>query len=201
VVREVHDVAVNSIQVERKLFTVLEYEQMIAAGVLNEDDRLELMEGDILAMSPIGGLHIHVVNRLTRLFVQQLKDRAVVSVQNPVRLSNSEPQPDLAILRPEVDERAAAVPAADDVLLLIEVSDTTAAYDQSVRVPLYGREGIRETWLVFLTEGVIEVYRGPGAGGYRKKETFGPHEVLAPEALPDVRLTVDDIIGLPPAEK
>src|SRR5713101_9037955 len=125
--------AINPIQIERKLFTVSEYEQMIAAGVLNEDDRLELIEGDILAMSPISGLHIHVVNRLNRLFVQRLEERAVVSVQNPVRLTNSEPQPDLAILRPEVDERAAAVPGGDDVLLLIEVADTTARFDQTVK--------------------------------------------------------------------
>lgn len=193
--------AINAIQVERKLFTVEEYEQMVAAGVLREDDRLELIEGDILAMSPIGGLHIRVVNRLTRLFIQQLNDRAVVSVQNPVRLSNSEPQPDLAILRPEAEERAATIPARDDLLLLIEVSDTTAVYDQSVKVPLYGREGVRETWLVHPTSSVVEVYRGPSAGGYKTKETFASGAVLSPQALPDVSLTVDDILGLPPAQE
>jgi len=157
--------AVTSVQIERKLFTVDEYEQMIAAGVLKEDERLELIEGDILAMSPIGGLHIHVVNTLNRLFIQRLGNRGVVSVQNPVRMSNSEPQPDLTILRPEVNERTRAVPGTRDVLLLIEVSDTTAAYDRTVKVPLYAAEGIRETWLMDLAAGGVEVYRGPGNAG------------------------------------
>jgi Uma2 family endonuclease len=170
VVQEVHYVTVNSIQAERKLFTVSEYEQMIVAGALNEDERLELIEGDILALSPIGGLHNHVVNRLNRLFVQRLKDRAVVSVQNPVRLSNSEPQPDLAILRPEVDERAAAVPGADDVLLVIEVSDTTAGYNRSVKVPLYGREGIRETRPVHQLRALLKSIVGQAPGAIEKRK-------------------------------
>ncbi|MEP7359059.1 MAG: Uma2 family endonuclease [Anaerolineales bacterium] len=188
-------IAIASIQIERKLFTVDEYEQMIAAGVLHEDERLELIEGDILTMSPIGGLHVRVVNTLNRLFVQRLADQAVVSVQNPVRLANSEPQPDLAILRPEVNEDAPAVPSASDVYLLIEVSDTTATYDRTVKVPLYAREGIRETWLLDLSAGVIEVYRGAGSAGYKTKESFAAGDTVFLQALPDVRLTVDEILG------
>lgn len=107
---------VNLIQAERKLFTVDEYEQMVSAGVLGEDDGLELIEGDIVSMSPIGGQHIQVVNRLNRLLVLLLKDRAVVSIQNPVRLKNSEPQPDVAILRSELDEK----PALPDIRLNVD---------------------------------------------------------------------------------
>src|SRR5438270_525139 len=153
--------AVNAIPVERKTFTVAEYEEMASAGVLNEDERLELIEGEILAMAPIGGLHIQMVNRLNRLLVLLLKDQAVVSIQNPVRLSNSEPQPDVAVLRALVESRPAGVPRASDVILLIEVADTSVALDRTIKVPLYGREGIPEAWLVDLTQGAIEVYRGP----------------------------------------
>src|SRR5258708_35048160 len=117
--------AVNGILIERKAFTVAEYEQLIAAGILNEDDRLELIEGEILVMSPVAGLHIQVVNRLNRLLVLLLKDQAVVSIQNPVRLRNSEPQPDVAVLRSTVNDRSASVPRASDVILVIEVADTS----------------------------------------------------------------------------
>jgi Uma2 family endonuclease len=162
--------AVNAIQVERKLFTVEEYEQMISAGVLGEDDRLELIEGEIIKMSPIGSLHVFIVNRLTNLLAARVRERAIVSVQNPIRLTNSQPQPDLALLRPAVGLRPHLLPNAGDVLLLIEVADMTARFNESEKVPLYGREGIGEYWLVDLAEGVVEVYRGPGAGSHKTKE-------------------------------
>jgi len=187
--------AVNAIPVERKAFTVDQYEQMISAGVLREDDRLELIEGEILEMSPIGGLHIQVVNRLTRLLVLLLKDQAVVSIQNPIRLGRSEPQPDVAVLRTDVNDRPAGVPRAEDVLLVIEVADTSAALDRTIKIPLYGREGVPEAWLVDLTLGSIEVYRGPNPSGYRNKQTLGPGEVLTIEAITDARLIVNDILG------
>ena len=186
--------AVNAIQIERKLFTVEEYEKMVAAGVLYEDDRLELIQGEILAMSPIGGLHIQVVNRLNRLLVGQLQDRAVVSVQNPIRLLNSEPQPDLAILRPETAKGPAAVPRSEDVLLVIEVADTTAGYDRAIKVPLYANNEIPEVWLIDVQERVIEVYRGPAPGRYKRSETLTGADKVAPQAMPDVQLSVDEIL-------
>jgi Uma2 family endonuclease len=186
---------VNTIQIERKLFTVDEYERMLSAGVLGEDDRLELLEGEILAMSPIGGLHIQIVNRLTRLLIQRLQDRAVVSVQNPIRLSNSEPQPDLTILVPEVYQHV-AVPAAADVLLLIEVSDSSAAYDRALKIPLYASNGIAEVWLVDLQSQALEVYRGPATGHYQESQTFSGGQTISPQALPGLRLSVHEILGL-----
>ena len=185
--------AIQTVQVQRKLFTVDEYEQMIRAGVLGEDDRVELIEGEIVEMSPIGGLHMQVVNRLTRLLVQRAADAVIVSVQNPIRLAHSQPQPDLALLRPEVDDRKGAVPRVEDVVLVIEVGDSTAAHDRAVKVPLYARSGIPETWLIDLAEGVVEVYREPAAAGYRRKQTYGAGEAFAPEALPRVRVAVADI--------
>jgi Uma2 family endonuclease len=192
--------AINPVQIEHKLFTVDEYEQMIAAGVLGEDDRLELIEGEIIKMSPIGAIHVFIVNRLTNLLAARVRERAIVSVQNPIRLANSQPQPDLTLLLPSVGLRPHSLPGAGDVLLLIEVADTTARFDQAVKVPVYGGEGIGEYWLVDIAKGVVEVYRGPGAGGYETKETFGPGDVVSPEAFPDVRLDVHDIVGLPPVD-
>lgn len=192
--------AINPVQIEHKLFTVDEYEQMISAGVLGEDDRLELIEGEIIKMSPIGSVHIFIVNRLNKLLAARVRERAVVSVQNPIRLANSQPQPDLTLLVPAVELRPQRVPSAADVLLLIEVADTTTRFDQSVKVPLYGGEGISEYWIIDLSKNVVEVYRGPGAGGYKTKQTFAPGDVLAPEAFPDMRLDVQDIVGLPPSE-
>lgn len=192
--------AINSVQVEHKLFTVAEYEQMISAGVLGEDDRLELIEGEIIKMSPIGSLHVFIVNQLNDLLGTRLRKRAIVSVQNPIRLANSQPQPDLTLLRPAVRRRPDLLPSAADVLLLIEVADTTARFDQSVKVPLYGREGISEYWLIDLSNSVVEVYRGPVAGGYRTKQTFAIGDVLVPEAFPDLHLDVQDIFGLPASD-
>jgi Uma2 family endonuclease len=192
--------AINPVQIEHKLFSVDEYEQMISAGVLGEDDRLELIEGEIIKMSPIGSLHVFIINRLNDLLGTLLRKRAIVSVQNPIRLTNSQPQPDLTLLLPAAGLRPDRLPSARDVLLLMEVADMTARFDQTVKVPLYGGEGISEYWIIDLSKGVVEVYRGPGAGGYRTKETFAPGDTLAPEAFPDLRLEVQDIVGLPASD-
>ena len=187
--------AVNEIGVERKTFTVEEYEQMISARILNEDERLELIEGEIIKMSPIGSIHVFVVNRLTNLLAEQVQKLAIVSVQNPIRLAQSEPQPDVALLSLAAGLHPQTLPAADEVLLVIEVSDTSAKLDHAIKIPLYGREGIRECWLVNLVDGVIEVYRGPGARGYRSMEKFGSGDILVPLGLPNMHLTVDVILG------
>jgi Uma2 family endonuclease len=187
--------AVGAFRVERKLFTVEQYEQMVSTGVLGEDERLELIEGDIVDMSPIGSAHLAHVNRLTHLFVQRVGALAQVSVQNPIRLANSEPQPDIALLRPRADYYAQAIPKPADVLLLIEVADSTAAYDRSIKVPLYASGGIPEVWLIDLQERVIEVYRGAAASRYKESHTLVGPDVATILAIPDFNLSVDEIIG------
>jgi Uma2 family endonuclease len=182
--------------VQRKLFTVAEYEQMVSAGVLHEDDRLELIEGEIVEMSPIGGLHMQVVNLLTQLLIQQLQGRAVVSVQNPIRLNKSEPQPDFALLRPQAARRA-IVPSATDVLLVIEVSDTTIEHDRHTKARLYATNGVPETWLINLPEQTIEIYREPVAGRYRSAQTLSGAEVATPQLLTGVQLRVADLFDTP----
>jgi Uma2 family endonuclease len=130
-------------EVKRRRFTVHDYHRMGEAGILHEDDRVELIEGEIVEMAAIGTRHFSCVNRLNRLLVMSVGDEAVISVQNPVRLNeHTELQPDLAVIRAR-DYRE-SLPEPDDVLLLIEVSDTTLAYDRGVKLPLYAKAGITE---------------------------------------------------------
>jgi len=169
---------------------------MAEAGILSEDDRVELIEGEIVEMSPIGSHHAACVNRLTRLFSRQGGDRAIVSVQNPIRLSEySEPEPDLALLRPRADFYAEALPGPEDTLLVVEVMETSAQYDRERKLPLYAEAGIPEVWLVDLAAECIEVYRRPSPEGYEDVRRRCRGERLSPQAFPDVELAVDDILG------
>jgi Uma2 family endonuclease len=185
-----------TLQLTKRRFTVGEYHQMAQAGILTEDDRVELIDGEIVEMTPIGGPHAGCVNRLTRLFSQGLGDAAVVSVQNPVHLDeHTEPQPDVALLHPRPDFYASAHPTPEDILLLVEVAETSAELDRRVKVPLYARSGIPELWLVDLTQETIAVYRDPTPDGYRTSWTVRRGDRLAPLAFPDREFAVADILG------
>ena len=177
-------------------FTVGEYHAMAAAGILTPQDRVELIDGYLFAMSPVGIRHAACVLRLNRLFSRAVDPQAFVNVQNPVRLSNrSEPEPDLALLVPK-DAYEVRLPRPDDVLLLVEVSETTLAFDRDVKLPLYAHEGIREVWIVALEEDVVYAYRGPTAEGFAEARTLRRGEQLGVEVLPDVSpFAVDDILG------
>ncbi|MGY4707809.1 Uma2 family endonuclease [Candidatus Bipolaricaulota sp. J31] len=178
-------------------FTVDDYHRMREAGILSEDDRVELIEGEIVAMSPIGRRHASTVNRLLNVFIPlQIRRKALISVQNPVRLGeHSEPQPDVVLLVPREDFYAAAHPGPEDVLLLVEVVETSAEYDRDVKIPLYARFGIREVWLVDLEKGHMKVYRAPSPNGYKEKTTYTRGQSLAPKAFPDLLIAVEDILG------
>lgn len=180
----------------RRRFTVEEYHRMGEAGILPEDERVELIEGEIVMMTPIGPPHAGSVNRLTRLWTSRLGDRAIVQVQNPVRLTlDTEPQPDLALLRPRADFYAKSHPQATDVFLLIEVADTTAETDRRVKIPLYAKAGIPEVWLLDLSADRVEVYRQPTPDGYRQVLSFSRGQAFAPGAFSDLTLTADDLLG------
>jgi Uma2 family endonuclease len=182
-------------ELPRRLFTVDEYERMGEAGILGEDDRVELIEGEILEMVPIGSGHAAGVNRLTQLFSRALGDRAIVSVQNPVRLSDlSAPQPDLALLRPREDFYASNHPRPEDVLLLVEVVETSLAYDRA-KLRVYAAAGISEVWLVNLPDGSLERYRRPGAAGFAETDVATGDAEIAPEAFPDVSFGIRSILG------
>jgi Uma2 family endonuclease len=180
-------------QVVRWRFTVHDYHRMGEAGILHEDDRVELIEGELVEMDAIGTRHFSCVNRLTRLLVMSVGDEAIVSVQNPVRLNEyTEPQPDLTVIRPR--DYTESLPTPEDVLLLIEVSDTTLAYDRNVKLPLYARAGIGEVWIVNLPAETIELNTGPSANGYRYTERKRRTETLQPAAIPGLTPTVDEIL-------
>ncbi|HEX8069660.1 MAG TPA: Uma2 family endonuclease [Pyrinomonadaceae bacterium] len=160
--------AARSVRIAKYYFTVAQYERMAEVGVLSPDCRVELIEGEIVKMSPIGKRHAACVNRLNRLLGQALGTAAIVSVQNPIRLDDySEPQPDVALLKPRADFYEQALPAPADVLLVIEVCDTTLEYDRQIKLPLYARAGLPEVWLVNLADEQIETYAHPAADAYQ----------------------------------
>jgi Uma2 family endonuclease len=177
-------------------FTVDDYYRLAEAGLLHEDSRVELLDGLVVQMSPIGSRHAGCVNLLTQLFACLLDGAAVVAVQNPVRLSRrSEPQPDVAILRPRQDAYRTHHPSPDDILLLIEVADTTAQSDRDVKIPLYAKAGIREVWLVDLEGGRIEVYREPQEDEYRHVRYAGEGDEVTPLAFPAILVSVGEVLG------
>jgi Uma2 family endonuclease len=189
-----------SVQLTRRLFTVHEYHQMGQAGILSEDDRVELIEGEIVQMASIGSRHAACVDRLTQLFVMKVAGRAIVRVQNPIILNEySEPQPDLALLRPRPDFYASAHPEPKDVFLVVEVADTSAGIDRAAKMPLYARAGILDAWLVDLQEDRVEVHRQPTPQGYQRVQHLGRGTSIALQAFPDLTLAVDDILVVAPA--
>jgi Uma2 family endonuclease len=180
----------------RHLFSVADYHRMADAGILAEGDRVELIEGEIVAMAPIREPHASCVARTTRLLILTLGDRAQINPQNPVRLNDfSEPQPDLAVVRPRPDFYRQAHPTAEDIYLLVEISDTSLAYDRRVKIPLYGRNGILEVWQVDLTGELVRVFRNPTADGYRTTLVRRRADRITPLAFADVAFQVADILG------
>jgi len=167
---------------------------MAEVGILHEDDRVELIVGEIVEMSPIGGRHAACVREINRLLGRQVGDELRVDVQSPVRLNEQEePQPDLAVIRTR--DYGSSLPTPEDVLLLIEVADTSLAYDRDVKLPLYARSGIAEVWLVNLNGGVVERHTEPSENGYRLVRRTGRGETLESAALPTLTLPVDAVLG------
>jgi Uma2 family endonuclease len=178
-------------------FTVADYHRMGETGILGGDDRVELLDGEIVEMTPVGPRHASAVDRMTRLFSRLVGETVVVRVQNPIDLGflASEPQPDLALLKPRADFYATAHPVPEDVLLVVEVMDAPAERDRRLKLPLYARAGLREVWLVDLGAERIEVYRQPEPDGYRQTHLLRRGESTAIDALPDLVVSVDDVLG------
>jgi Uma2 family endonuclease len=169
--------------------TVEAYHRMGEAGVLAPDARTELIEGEILDMAPIGSRHASVVNWLNRAFMSAVGERAIVQVQGPVRLGDlSEPEPDLALLKPRADYYRDALPGAADVLLIVEVADSTQRLDRRVKVPLYARHGIPEVWVIDLENALVHFHRRPGGGAYADVSATERPAVTPIAALPGVAI-------------
>jgi Uma2 family endonuclease len=181
--------------VKRKL-TVTDYHRMGEAGIITEDERVELLDGELYEMAPIGDDHIGGVNSLNYVLNRRTGDRALVSVQNPIRLSDySEPEPDIVLLRPRADFYRTAKARPEDVLLIIEVAYSSLEYDRETKLPRYAAAGIAESWLVNLVDQRVEVHRAPVHGRYMAVSIHERGETLHPLALPDIAITVDEILG------
>lgn len=169
---------------------------MIQAGIFHEDERLELVAGEIIEMSPINVRHAACVKRLNYFFNQQLGERVIVSVQDPVRLDEySEPEPDVALLQPRDDFYIGGHPEPEDIFLLVEVAETSLVYDQTVKVPLYAKAGILELWIVDLDSRKVDVYRQPTFEGYQIVQSYSLSDSLSPQAFLECSLGVVDILG------
>jgi len=179
-----------------RCFTADEYHRMGEAGILRDDDRVELIDGQIVEMAAIGDRHVSRVIELNAIFASRVGQRAWVSVQNPLRLSKqSEPQPDLVLMRRASDKGVTGAPHPEDVLLLIEVADTTLPYDRDTKLPLYAAAGIPEVWILDLAGDRLRVYREPDGLDYRRADILLRDATVSPLAFPDLELTVEEILG------
>lgn len=173
--------------IRKRLFSADEYHKLGRAGVLGEDDRVELIEGEILELAAIGSRHAACVKRLNALLIQNLAEGAIVSVQDPIRLSDrTEPEPDLALLKPREDFYASEHPGPGDVLLVIEVAETSVEYDSDIKLPLYARAGIPEAWLVDLPAERVEVHSRPVEGEYREISRARRGDTISSETAPGI---------------
>jgi len=178
-------------EVPRVRFTVEDYYRMAEAGVLSAEDRVELIEGEVRGMAPIGPLHAGIVNRLVSLLHQRMGEE-IIGVQNPIRLDEyNEPQPDVSVLRYRGDYYTRSHPSPEEVMLLVEVADRTLDYDRGEKLPLYARSGVPELWVVDVRRGMLEVYRVPGEEGYAQSERFAKGEWLRSGVL---EAGVDEIL-------
>ncbi len=177
-----------------RLFTVDEYYTMAEAGILAPDERVELLDGRIYIMSPVGSRHADCVDHLNELFMLHLGGRATIRIQSPIHLAErTEPEPDVTLLKRRRYAHAHPTPA--DVLLAIEVADSTLATDRGIKLPLYARHGIETAWIVNLPDSCVEVYSEPAPEGYRKSERRTRGQTLDVPVFPDVSLSVDDVLG------
>lgn len=176
-------------------FTAAEYHRMGEAGIFGPDERIELIEGRVVAMPPIGDRHMSAVMALTQELTLALQRRAIVSVQNAIKLPDeTEPEPDVAVLAPQPGRYAKGKPRPADILLLVEVADSSLDYDRGDKRALYARNGIREYWVVNLVGDQVEVCRTPTPDGYASITAVGPEGTLEVSAVPGTTIAVRDIL-------
>jgi Uma2 family endonuclease len=185
-----------SAALDKYSFTAEEFERMGEAGILRQDARLELIEGEIFEMSPVGSVHAACVKFLSSLLHRRFGDAFIVGVQDPIRLNDfSEPQPDVTLLRWRDDYYRERHPAPADVLLVIEVADSTVVKDKTIKIPLYARAGIAEAWLVSIPEERVEIYSDPAGGTYQRAEVFGRGEEARSHTVEGLTVNVGELLG------
>jgi len=186
-----------AVPIQKRFLTVDEFRQAAEDGALSLEARLELIRGELVEMAPIGDGHAGSVRRLNRQFSSRLSSYAIVDVQNPILLRRqaSEPQPDLALLRLRDDLYSTGTPTPADILLVVEVADSSLSYDRKVKMQLYAEADITEVWLVDLNSDTIFVHRRPSPAGYQEVRACRRGDSISSEAFPEVRFTVDEILG------
>jgi Uma2 family endonuclease len=185
-----------SAEVETYRFSVEEFNKLGEAGIFDEDDRVELLDGEIIVMSPIGTQHAGVVMRLISTFHERLGRQVLLNPQNPAVLDEfSEPQPDIMLLKPRTDFYSSAHPRPEDILLLVEVSDSTLAYDRGRKLRKYAECEVSEVWIVNLQEKAIEQFRAPAATAYDQSTVYQRGEPIGIAAFPEVQFLVEELIG------
>lgn len=181
---------------KRRLFNVSEYHAMADAGILREDEQVELIEGEILFRIPTGSWYSGTVARLDRIFQKSLGVDTLVFVQGPAFLNGvSEARPDIAVVRFRYDFYIDSPPAPQDALLFVEIATKARDEEREARINLYGRSGVSEAWLVKLRKSVLEVHRHPTPHGYAEVQQFQRRETVSPQAFPKLKVKVDDILG------
>jgi Uma2 family endonuclease len=181
--------------IAKRRFTADEYERMGQAGILSEDDRVELIDGEVVAMTPIGPRHAGCVGKANKALVIAAGDSAMVHPQNPVRLgAYDEPQPDLVLLRPRSDCYTTSHPGPEDTLLILEIADSSIEYDRSVKAALYAGAGLPEYWIADLEQEVVWRYTSPLNGAYQRVELYRRGQSIAPQLLPACAIAVDALL-------
>ncbi len=182
-------------QVAKRLISVEEYHKMAEVGILKPDDRVELINGEIITMSPVGSPHASSVKRITALFFNVLMGKVTIGVQDPIQLSNySEPEPDISILKYRPDFYEKNHPAAVDIYWVIEVAHSTLGYDRDYKVPFYAASDVQECWVVDVENKVLEVYRELSKGKYQSKEIYKSGDVVKLSHF-DFEVSVSKIVG------
>ena len=182
-------------QLPLRRFTVDEYFAMAEAGILKREERVELIDGVIVEMAPIGNNHLGTTDLYNMLLVRGVGDRAIVRVQGSILLAESSmPEPDLVLLRARQDFYRYRAAAPDDVLLLIEVADSSVDYDRHQKLPRYAQAGIPEVWITVLPERIIEAHAEPVAGRYTRNRIYTPGDTISPGCFPDIALPVSEIL-------
>jgi len=186
-----------AVPIQKRFVTIDEYHRMGEQGVFPLDARLELIRGEIIEMSPIGPRHAGSVRRFIRNFSARLSSYAIVDAQNPVEMreQESEPQPDITLLRLQDDLYSTATPTPGDTLLVVEVADSSLSFDRKVKMHLYAEAGIPESWLVDLNSETLFVFRRPSPEGYQDVRAYRRGESVAPEAFPGVSFAIEEILG------
>ncbi len=178
----------------RHQFSVTDYTRMRETGILTEDDRVELLDGEIFVMSPIGPRHVGIVNKLNQLLTRQAADQGIMSVQNPIRLNDySEPQPDIAVLNPRDDYYSHALATPDDILLVIEIADASLDFDREEKLPRYAQANISEVWIVDVNRQIIEQYTEPLRGEYTQLHKILPGSQIQATKIRSIQFLSDQI--------